>query len=132
MSTDRAWNVGLIEAAFRIANERTARWEERHAEDRRELYLCECAQRPCRKRIELSREQYEAVRADPRHFVVLPGHVIPDLETVLESFAGYEVIEKPSALMELLVETDPRESTSGPAADAAQALADEIDPDVTA
>jgi hypothetical protein len=101
--TDRAHDIGLIEAAFRIANERTARWEERHAEGRSELYLCECGEQPCRKRIPLTREQYEAVRADARHFVVLPGHAIPDVETVIGSFAGYEVIEKPTALMELLV-----------------------------
>ncbi|MDA0167269.1 hypothetical protein OM076_43820 [Solirubrobacter ginsenosidimutans] len=127
---DRARDVGLIEAAFRIANERTARWEERHADGRTELYLCECAEQPCRKRIELTREQYEEVRTDPRHFVVLPGHVIADLETVVGSFDGYEMIEKPSALLQLLVETDPRSATSGPEADAARALAHEIDPNL--
>jgi hypothetical protein len=131
MSTDRARNVGLIEAAFRIANERTARWEERHSEGRSELYLCECGEQPCRKRVALTREQYESVRADARHFVVLPGHVIPDLETVVGSFADYEIIEKPDALMDLLVETDPRSPTSGPEEDAAQTLAHEIAPDVT-
>ena len=129
---DRAWSVGLTEAAFRIANERTAGWEERHADDQRELYLCECGEQPCRRRVELTRGEYEAVREDARHFVVLPGHVIPDLETVIESFAGYQVIEKPNALMELLLETDPRTASSGPAAEAARALADEIDPDVAA
>ena len=128
---DRAWNVGLIEAAFRIANERTARWEERHADGRSELYLCECAEQPCRKRIELTREQYEAVRSDARHFVVVPGHVIEDLETVVGSFDDYEVIEKPRALMDLLLETDPRTPTTGPATDAARTLADEIEPDAT-
>jgi hypothetical protein len=128
MSTDRARDVGLTEAAFRIANERTARWEERHSEGRSELYLCECGQQPCRKRVELTREQYEAVRADARHFVVLPGHVIPDLETVVGTFAGFEVIEKPRALMDLLVQTDPRSPKSGPEENAALALADDIDP----
>jgi hypothetical protein len=121
--------VGLIEAAFRIANERSAAWEERHAGDRRELYLCECAEQPCRRRVELTREQYEAVRADVRHFLVLPGHVIPDLEAVVESFDDYEVIEKPSALMDLLVETDPRTPTSGPATEEARTLADDFDTD---
>jgi hypothetical protein len=130
MATDRARDVGLIEAAFRIANERTAQWEERHSDGRTELYLCECAEQPCRKRVELTREQYEEVRADPRHFVVLPGHVIPDLETVVGSFDGYEMIEKPNALLQLLVETDPRSPASGPEDAAARALAREIDPDL--
>src|SRR4051812_47030083 len=104
MSTDRAEDVALTEAAFRIANERTSRWEERHRDRAEELYLCECAARPCRERIRLTREQYEAVRSDVRRFFVVPGHVIPDLETVVESFAAYQVIEKPNALMDLLRE----------------------------
>jgi hypothetical protein len=76
--------------------------------------------------VPLSREQYESVRSDVRHFLVVPGHVIPELETVVQSFPGHEVIEKPSALLDLLVETDPREQQSGPAAETARALADEI------
>jgi hypothetical protein len=128
MPTDRIHDVAVTEAAFRIANERMARWQERHPDDATELYLCECASQPCRERIPLTREQYESVRADPRHFVVVPGHVLPDLETVVQAESRYEVIEKPSALMDLLVETDPRQDRSGRAADTARALADEIDP----
>ena len=89
--------------------------------------MCECAARPCRQRIALTRVQYESVRADVRRFVVVPGHVIPDLETVVESFSSYQVIEKPSALMDLLRETDPRNQRSGAAGDAARTIADEID-----
>src|SRR3954451_11788254 len=128
MSTDRAEEVALTEAAFRIANERTSRWEERHRDRAEELYLCECAARPCRQRIPLTREQYEAVRSDTRRFFVVPGHVIPDLETVVESFPGYQIIEKPNALMDLLRETDPRDQRAGEATDAARTIADEIDP----
>lgn len=90
--------------------------------------MCECASRPCRERIPLTREQYEAVRTDVRRFLVVPGHVLPDLETVVQSFPTYQVIEKPSALMDLLMETDPRHARSGEAVDAARTIADEIDP----
>ena len=90
--------------------------------------MCECASRPCRARIWLTSEQYEAVRSDVRHFLVVPGHVIPDLETVVQSFPSYQVIEKPSALMDLLTETDPRNEQSGEAGDAARTIADAIDP----
>src|SRR4051795_8300317 len=128
MSTDWAEEVALTEAAFRIANERTSRWEERHRDRAQELYLCECAARPCRERIPLTREQYEAVRSDVRRFFVVPGHVIPDLETVVESFAAYQVIEKPNALIDLLTQTNPRAPRAGEAADAARTIADEIDP----
>ncbi len=128
MPTNRAEDVALTEAAFRIANERMSRWEERHRDRAQEAYLCECASRPCRERIRLTREQYEAVRSDVRWFFVVPGHVIPDLETVVESFPEYQVVEKPSALMDLLRETDPRDERTGNAADAARTIAEEIEP----
>jgi hypothetical protein len=131
MTSDRARDIALTEAAFRIANERMARWDERHSEGTSEPYLCECASQPCRERISLTREQYEAVRSDVKRFVVVPGHVIPDVETVVQSSESYEVIEKPGALMDLLLETDPRHQHSGRAAEAAQTLADEIDPPTT-
>jgi hypothetical protein len=128
MPSDQAESAALTEAAFRIANERMSGWEERHGSRAEELYMCECASRPCRERIRLTREQYESVRSDVRRFVVVPGHVIPDLETVVQSFPSYQVIEKPSALMDLLVETDPRHARPGEAGEAARMIADEIDP----
>jgi uncharacterized protein (DUF1499 family) len=131
MSTDRARSVALIEASFRIANERMARWEERHADGIGEVYLCECASQPCRLRVVLSRDEYEAVRADPQHFLVVPGHVLPDLETVVQSNPTYEVIEKPAALIDLLIETDPRRQQTGESTTAALALADEIETEPT-
>ena len=127
MQTDRAEDVALTEAAFRIANERMSRWEERHRDRAEEAYLCECAARPCRERIRLTRAEYEAVRSDSRRFFVVPGHVIPELETVVETFPAYQVIEKPRALMDLLKVTDPRDEQSGEAADTARTMADEID-----
>jgi uncharacterized protein (DUF1499 family) len=126
MPSDRAYDVAVTEAAFRVANERMVRWEERHADGVDEMYLCECAEQPCRQRVRLSRDEYEAVRSDARRFVVVPGHVIPELETVVQSFQGYEVIEKPSALHDLLAETDPRTEHSGRATHTAETLADEL------
>ena len=126
---DRAREAALTEAAFRIANERMARWEERHAGGGGELYLCECASQPCRERVPLTRDQYEAVRSDVRRFVIAPGHALPELETVIQAFPSHEVIEKPAALLELLAETDPREPRSGEATEVAQELADGLDAD---
>lgn len=127
MPDDRAKRVALTEAAFRIANERMAAWEEQHHEGAPESYLCECAKRPCRLRVPLTREEYEAVRSDPAHFFVVPGHVLPELESVVESHPAFEVIEKPAALLDLLLETDPRRDGAGEAADAARAIADDLD-----
>ena len=52
--------------------------------DGEELYLCECADPECREKLALTREQYEHVRADSRHFAVLKGHEVPDVEVVIE------------------------------------------------
>jgi hypothetical protein len=128
MARDRAESVALTEAAFRIANERMAAWEERRSSDGGpESYYCECAFEGCREEIRLTRDQYDAVREQPRRFFVLHDHIIEDLETELERHDTYSVIEKPPALAPLLDDTDPRGEPGGPALDEASTLADEIE-----
>jgi hypothetical protein len=128
MARDRAESVALTEAAFRIANERMASWEERQAADGGdESYFCECAVQGCREEIRLTREQYDAVRVEPRRFFVLHDHIIEDLETELERHRGYSVIEKPPMLAPLLDDTNPRGEPGGPAHEEASSLADEIE-----
>jgi hypothetical protein len=39
-------------------------------------------------------ETYEAVRANPRRFVLRPGHEIVDAEDVVERSARFVVVEK--------------------------------------
>ena len=126
MARDRPERVALTEAAFRLANARMAGWHEAFAGGDGELFFCECAIEGCREKIRLDRAAYESVRSDSRHFAVLRQHIIPDLETEIEAREGYSVIEKPSALLPLLTEADPRESAEGPATAAATRLADEI------
>src|SRR3954453_15866245 len=86
-----AERAALVEAAFRIANERTTEWPERHRDGRAELYLCECSALEGRERVALTREQYEAARRDPQQFIVLPGHERLEIETVTETGDGYSV-----------------------------------------
>jgi hypothetical protein len=123
---DRVQRVALTEAAFRIANERIAGWEESRSSDAAQSYYCECALVGCREAVRLTRSEYEAVRAEPRRFFVVKGHIVEDLETEVASHDGYSVIEKPSSLLGLLREADPRSDATGPASDTAAALADEI------
>lgn len=118
----------MVEAAFRIANERMFRWEERHADGASELYLCECADPDCREKVDLAKDRYEAVRHSHDHFLVKTGHVLPELEEVVQTHSGYQVIEKPGALMDVLEQTDPRTQTTGPARERAESMADDITP----
>jgi hypothetical protein len=55
---------------------------------------CECADVNCVDMIDIRAEEYEAVRAKPRHFAVVSGHVYPDVEKVVRESDGYAVVEK--------------------------------------
>ena len=56
--------------------------------------LCECASRACADPIPLAPDEYEAVRAEPTHFLVKPGHVDPEIERVVGETDRYFVVEK--------------------------------------
>jgi hypothetical protein len=57
----------------------------------------------------MTRVQYEAVRAHSERFVVLPDHVLPDIERVVETHAYFVVVEKlPGVPAEVARVTDPR------------------------
>jgi hypothetical protein len=108
MPTDRERRLALNEAAFRVANERMRDWPERQGDDAPARFYCECAATDCRKHVELTERAYEAVRAQPDLFIVLQGHEIPDVETVVEEADGYYVIEKASNVRPITEATDPR------------------------
>jgi hypothetical protein len=73
-------------------------------------WICECANNSCVERIEMSGEEYEAVRASGIHFCVSPGHVHvrPDVERVQMRNANYWVVEKIGESGKLAAHADPR------------------------
>ena len=94
---------------FREANERAKSWEERHPPDGdSELYFCECANPQCPDKISLSKADYERIRSNPRHFVVVPDHEIPDVETVIERNEGWAIVEKNPEVTGIVEARDPR------------------------
>ena len=81
------------EAVFRLANDAIAS-NRRDRADRHE-YLCECGDEECFERLQLSKDEYETVRAHPARFFVAPGH--EDLtagEVVVAECNRYSVVEK--------------------------------------
>jgi hypothetical protein len=42
----------------------------------------------------MSRAEYEALRSEDTHFALYPGHADPEIEHVISSHAGYEVVGK--------------------------------------
>jgi hypothetical protein len=58
------------------------------------VIACECADTSCIEMLTIRPEDYEAVRAKPRQFFVLRGHVYPELEREVGEFDDYVVVEK--------------------------------------
>ena len=98
---------------FREANERAKGWEEHHGQGSDvvlgfELFFCECANTECLEKVSLGKADYERIRSDPRHFVIVPGHELPEVETVIEQNEGWTVIEKVPEVTDIAEESDPR------------------------
>jgi hypothetical protein len=72
-------------------------------------FLCECDDTDCVEKVSLTRAEYDAVRAVPTHFVVLPEHVDPAVEhTVVRSNERFAVVEKQGAAARDAKAHDPR------------------------
>jgi hypothetical protein len=72
-------------------------------------FLCECGRLGCNKLIELTREEYEAVRAESTTFAIIDGHEIDEVEDVVERHERYSVVRKRGSPEEEIAEnTDPR------------------------
>jgi hypothetical protein len=109
----REERLGANEALFREVNERVAEVAEQFvaddSPDSRYDFNCECGERACAEQIGLTAAEYEAVRAEATHFVVVPGHEVPSIERVVERNPTYLVVEKQDHdAEEIARETDPR------------------------
>ena len=95
------------EALFREVNERIAAAGSGFAAHRLKL-VCECSGASCAETFEIRVGEYEAVRADGARFALLPDHVDPDIERVLEEHENYVVVEKREPGAEVARRLDPR------------------------
>jgi hypothetical protein len=77
---------------FREVNERIEDLTDNQA--RSIEILCECSDTECLATLELRKEDYERVRAEPTWFAIERGHEIPEVERVIAEFDGYVVVEK--------------------------------------
>lgn len=106
----RKERIAVNEGLFRNANERTAQWEEVRDGEEPGLYVCECANPECRRRIRLSKGEYERIRGNSRHFAVVAGHQIVDSETVIEDNGEWLAVEKHEDVVETVRSMDQRAS----------------------
>lgn len=72
-------------------------------------FVCECGDERCIERIALTIDEYTAVREDDAQFVLVPGHEIPDVETVVSRNDRFAVVRKrPGEPAELARDLAPR------------------------
>lgn len=107
---ERERRIGLNEALFRQANERIREVNETFATLTEELKLvCECGHGACAEQISMKPSDYEALRAEPADFAIVPGHEIPDVEEVIARGEEYAIVRKKEGIPRRVAEvTDPR------------------------
>ena len=97
------------EALFREVNEQVRSLAQSHPLPRQDelVIICECSDDRCMERISLQVAVYEEVRANPRRFVVVPGHD-NDFEHVIERADTYAIVEKEGQAGRIAERVDPR------------------------
>ena len=94
MTDERVRRVGLNEAVFRQVNERIEDLADTFGLGQSLDLICECGNAHCTSRIEMTREQYEEIRADATTFAVISGHEIRDVEEVVARHGTFDVVRK--------------------------------------
>ena len=86
--------IAHTEALFRSVNERIAESAERFSAEDAE-FVCECADPACAEHIPATLDQYEEVRSDATHFLLVPGHERKEVERVVRRpDKRFAVVEK--------------------------------------
>ncbi len=105
----REESLAKNEELFRKVNERIEALSQAVAQDDSMMeYLCECDRPDCYERVKTTRSEYEAVRAESTHFIVLAGHEDPRVERVVLSNERFLIVEKQGAAARDAEESDPR------------------------
>jgi hypothetical protein len=107
--SDNAVRSAKNEVLLRDLNERLRRHPVSRSQRLWE-WVCECADITCMKAIEMSIEEYDAVRAASTRFAVAPGdqHVKLEIERVVQREERYWVVEKIGVGVEISEKFDPR------------------------
>ena len=71
-------------------------------------FRCECSDMACGEAVEATLQEYEHVRRSPRRFLVADGHVLPEVEDVVDKTDRYLVVEKKGIAGEISETDDPR------------------------
>ena len=108
MTEEQDLKAARTEALFRGVNERIAETAERFGADDAS-FVCECDDARCTHRLRATLDEYEAARSDGAQFLVLDGHVNPEVERVALRTRRFTLVEKVKPLVRRTVRRlDPR------------------------
>jgi ANTAR domain-containing protein len=83
--------AALAEQAFADLNDALA---ELHANTNWTTFICECSNPLCTEKIQLTAAILESVHANRGHYVVRPGHEVPDVEDTVAVLDEFLVVQK--------------------------------------
>jgi hypothetical protein len=108
---DRLEQEARNQTVFREMNEWTREDNNSRggAERPMDSYLCECSDRLCTEPINMTRPEYEAVRALAIRFAIALNHENPEIDVVVYENERFAAVEKSfGAGARIARETDPR------------------------
>jgi hypothetical protein len=91
---DFARRAARNEEVLRDVNRRIEEGAELHGVTDPMPFHCECAHRPCLEKIELPPSIYEQILSERYRFVVVPAHVQPEIERIVQEHGDFVVVEK--------------------------------------
>ena len=109
MTDDHKRRLADNENLFREVNERVQEQADEHGNDgHRYAYFCECSRPDCMERVQLTRAEYELIRAEGTRFILVAGHQIGEIEDVVLRLDESVVVEKQGVAGERAETLDPR------------------------
>jgi hypothetical protein len=91
---DFAERAARNEEIFREINARIEEGAAEHHVSGSLPFHCECGRTSCLETIELPAESYAAIMRERYRFVVVRGHELPEIESVVETASNYLIVEK--------------------------------------
>jgi hypothetical protein len=107
----RQARLGTNQSLFRAVNEEVERISIDQGAATQTRFVCECASTDCSGEIVLDVDEYEAIRENPTHFFVLPEHVFPEVEDVVDNRGDYVIVEKQGVGARVAEATDNRSAS---------------------
>ena len=81
------------QTVFREVNDRIAELPGSFMDGGVKLFVCECSRESCAEALEITFDEYEAVRRHNGRYLLARGHQVDELERVVDEGARYVVVE---------------------------------------